>query len=272
MMKQLDPYTKLPAAPLLTGRQDLILARARDRRVLHLGCVDAGLLQERFQRGELLHQKLAAVTAELWGADIDQAGIEFLQAQGFPHLIAGDICDPATLAQLSGQSFDLVLATEVVEHLPNPVQFLQAARQLLTPGRTELIVTVPNAFRIETLLWLLRGVEFVHPDHNYWFSYVTAVNLLRKSGLHVTEVYVYTMQPPLNLFGRRQPRRRGAAVAPATPAPAGDASPPKPSFGRRLTGFVRTLPRRLLAAALYRASPFWGDGLILVAQAPHDGA
>ena len=266
----MNSMTKLPAVPLLTGRQDLILARATGKRVLHLGCVDAGLLHQRFARQELMHQKLAAVASELWGVDIDQEGIAFLAAQGFGHLIAGDICEPPILAQLSGQPFDLILATEVIEHLPNPVQFLQAARHLLTPGQTELIITVPNAFRIETLLWLLRGIEYVHPDHNYWFSYVTATNLLRKSGLQVTEVFAYSFQPRAGLpnVARRILRRS------APPAPAPAAAPPRavngvsPHLLVRGLDYVRSLPKRVLASALYRTTPFWGDGLILVAQAP----
>lgn len=267
----MNSMTKLPAVPLLTGRQDLILARAAGRRVLHLGCVDAGLLHERFARQELMHQKLAAVASELWGVDIDEEGIQFLASQGFEHLLAGDICEPVVLAQLSGQPFDLVLATEVIEHLPNPVQFLQAARQLLTPGQTELIITVPNAFRIQTLLWLLRGIEYVHPDHNYWFSYVTATNLLRKSGLNVTEVFAYSFQPRAGLpnvarrlLGRPAPAALATAAA-ALPGAANGVSPHL--FGRGLD-YVRSLPKRLLASALYRTTPFWGDGLILVAQAP----
>ena len=265
----MNVMTKLPAVPLLTGRQDLILTRAAGRRVLHLGCVDAGLLHERFARQELMHQKLAAVASELWGVDIDQEGIQFLASHGFDHLIAGDICEPPILAQLSGHPFDLILATEVIEHLPNPVQFLQAARRLLTPGHTELIITVPNAFRIETLLWLLRGIEYVHPDHNYWFSYVTATNLLRKSGLDVTEVFAYTFQPRAGLpnVARRLLRRS------APPAPASATTLPRavngvsPHLLVRGLDYVRSLPKRLLASALYRTTPFWGDGLILVGRA-----
>lgn len=268
----MNVMTKLPAVPLLTGRQDLILTRAAGRRVLHLGCVDAGLLHERFARQELMHQKLAAVASELWGVDIDQEGIQFLASHGFDHLIAGDICEPPILAQLSGHPFDLILATEVIEHLPNPVQFLQAARRLLTPGHTELIITVPNAFRIETLLWLLRGVEYVHPDHNYWFSYVTATNLLRKSGFDVTAVYAYTFQPRAGLPNVvRRLLRRPMPSMPSSSSPTSIANAVSPHFLVRGVDYLRSLPKRLLVSALYRTTVFWGDGLILVAQAPVHG-
>jgi len=110
----------------------------------------------------------------------------------------------------------------------------------------------------------------VHPDHNYWFSYVTATNLLRKSGFDVTAVYAYTFQPRAGLPNvvRRLLRR------PAPSAPSSAAALPRTANGvaphllGRGVDYIRSLPRRLLASALYRTTSFWGDGLILVAQAP----
>jgi SAM-dependent methyltransferase len=248
---------------LLNDRHGLLVSRCRGKKVLHLGCVDVGLVEERFRRGELLHQRLAAVASELWGVDIDAAGIAFLRSQGFTNLLAGDICQLHDLATLRGQDFDVIVASEVVEHLSNPGLFLSGIRNLMAPGRTELIVTVPNAFRVETLLWLLRGVECVHPDHNFWFSYRTATNLLHKSGLTIGAVYAYSLQPwgilpaPVRrLFGRL-----GKATACETVGPTPPVVPPT----ARLLAYLRSLPRRLLVTWLYRTTPFWGDGLILVA-------
>lgn len=249
----MNPYLPLPRVPLLRGRQTLILQKCKGKRVLHLGCVDAGLLHERFARGELMHQRLAAVAEVLWGVDIDEKGIAYLRAQGFEHLTAGDLCAPETLAALLGQEFDIIVASEVVEHLLNPGLFLDSVRRLMTPGRTELIVTVPNAFRIETLLWLRRGVEYVHPDHNYWFSYLTAGNLLRKTGYTLSEVYAYSFQ--------------GGVALPGQPQPAPQQRPP---WWKRVAGGIRFLPKRLLFSYLYATTPFWGDGLIFVAQVTPD--
>jgi hypothetical protein len=242
------------------GRQALVLERSAGKRVLHVGCVDAGLLHERFARGELMHQKLAAVAGELWGVDVDATGIAFLQAQGFGNLLAGDICEPETLRQLRHRPFDLIIASEVVEHLANPGAFLASARQIMHPGHTELIITVPNAFKVDTLLWMMRGVELVHPDHNYWFSHHTATTLIGKCGLHVREVYPYSLQ-------RWGWRGQGQAAAPA----GGGMAVPAPARGLRLAriaGYARSLPKRLLISWLYQRSPFFGDGLIIVAVVP----
>ncbi|MEZ4677708.1 MAG: methyltransferase domain-containing protein [Caldilineaceae bacterium] len=133
----MNPYIELPKVPLIFRRHDFLVEIARGKRVLHLGCVDAGLLEERFNRGELLHQRLAMVTAELWrGFDIEEAGIDFLRAKGFDKLIVGDLSYIDQFAELQQAEFDLILASEVVEHLQNPGLFFQAIQALMKPGHT----------------------------------------------------------------------------------------------------------------------------------------
>jgi len=271
----MNPYTQLPRVPLLFGRHALIIERCRGKRVLHIGCVDAGLVESRFERGELMHQRLAAVAGELWGVDIDSKGIAFLSNKGFDHLYTGDICDDVTVAAFQGEHFDVCVASEVVEHLQNPGHFLSAAHRLMVPGQTELIITVPNAFRIDTLLWMLRGVEYVHPDHNYWFSYRTATNLIRKSGLAVQEVYAYTSQPSAILPRRLQRlftrNPQAVALSEILASPDETVTRPRASVGTRFIAYFRTLPKRILVRWLYRITPFWGDGLIIVTRAVENG-
>jgi hypothetical protein len=91
---------------------------------------------------------------------------------------------------------------------------------------------------------MLRGVEYVHHDHNYWFSYNTITTLIKKHGYEVRDVVVYTFQPigtaPVQAMARRAPRL--------------------------FTRYLRAVPRLLMARLLYRLNPFWGDGLIVVSR------
>ena len=269
----MQPFHHLPDIPLVDGRVNFILDQCRGKRVLHLGCVDAGLLADRYARGELLHQKLAAVSADLWGVDVDAPGIAFMQGQGFPQLVVGDVCDLATFARLGDVRFDVILASEVVEHLLNPGLFFDAVKTVMAPGHTTLIVTVPNAFRISTLLWLRHGVEYVHPDHNYWFSYYTATNLMQKCGFAVDAVFMYTHEKRVGLSRpvRRLLGQRQSAGAPAAAGDAGDKATAVTTAGSRSALYLRTLPRRLLAAAFFHNGPFWGDGVIVIARLPVHG-
>lgn len=260
----MDPYTKLPRVPLLYSRQNLILTRCQGKRVLHLGCVDAGLLEERFARGELFHQKLHHVASELWGVDIDGSGITFLRDHGFANLVMADVCRIDDLSQIPRGVFDILVAGEVVEHLDNPGVFLDNLKTFMTHDHTELIITVPNAFRIDSLLWLLRGVEYVHPDHNFWFSYVTATNLLRKRGFMLTELYVYVLGQ-VGILPRAR-RQHASDIGQSTELNVGVHDHSTMSLSKRIPVYLLSVPRRLLASFLYNRTPFWGDGLILVSK------
>ena len=65
----------LPSAKVV-DRESFILSRCHGARVLHLGCVDSGLLEERLSCGNLLHAALAKASRDLWGIDLDAAGLQ----------------------------------------------------------------------------------------------------------------------------------------------------------------------------------------------------
>lgn len=259
----MNPYIELPKVPILVGRHDFVLERCKGKRVLHLGCIDSGLLQERFSSGELLHQKLAKVATNLWGIDIDADGITFLRNHGFNNLMVGDVCNLDKIPELQNQHFEVIVASELIEHLMNPGLFLEAVKKLMIPGHTELIVTVPNAFRVSSLLQLLDGVEYIHPDHNYWFSYHTITNLLTKGGFEIKEVYVYSFSYPKifplsNLFGKRTSKY--------TPSSSSETRFLPSSIWARGILYFKSLPRRLFIRFLYKKTPFFGDGVVVVAK------
>ncbi|MBZ0280224.1 MAG: class I SAM-dependent methyltransferase [Anaerolineae bacterium] len=233
----MDPFIKLPRVQLFNGRQDFVLERCKGKRVLHIGCVDAGVLEQRYKAGQLMHQRMVEIADEVWGVDVDRDGLEFLRSKGFDKLLFQDAATIGDAPELQDQNFDLVVASELVEHLSNPGLFLDSVQKLLGDGKIELIISVPNAFRVDTLLYLFSGVEYVHPDHNYWFSYHTITTLLKKHNYKIEQVAMYSNQ--LSPVFQRTPNS---------------------SFLR----FLVAVPKRLLVRLLYRITPFWGDGLIVV--------
>src|SRR5688500_11995581 len=121
----MNTFTRLPRVPMVGPRQSYLLRLCAGKRVLHLGCVDAGLLKQRVSTGVHLHQGLQKVCSHVSGIDIDAEGIQILREQGYSGLSVGDICDPKTFAPYEAKDFDIVLASEVVEHLSNPGLFLE---------------------------------------------------------------------------------------------------------------------------------------------------
>ncbi|HUS93001.1 MAG TPA: methyltransferase domain-containing protein [Phycisphaerae bacterium] len=265
----MNPHlTDLPIVPVLEGRRDVVVDLCRSHRVLHVGCVDAGHLHERFRRGELLHQQLASVAMDLWGVDIDPEGISFLRSVGFANLFVGDACRLGDLQELHARHFGVIVACEVIEHLQNPGQFLVSVKRLMDPGGTRLVVSVPCAFRMSTLAWLLRGKEYVHPEHLYYFSYRTLTNLLTQNGLQVDRMYCYSYQ-----YGDVAPQRLRVPHSESPAGPDGrrvhrDGRSPASGALRRAYVSLRRFPSRLIASLLFRTSSFWGDGIIAVASVP----
>ena len=182
---------RVPKVKIVSGRMDFVLERCEGKKVLHLGCVDEGLTEERIKKGELLHTRLIDVAKEMWGVDISVEGIELLKECGINNLVVGNIEHLEQMEELKQQNFDVILLTEVLEHLNNPGLFLQGVKNLFSQN-TIMIITVPNGLRLTGLGYTLKGYEFIHPDHNYWFSYKTLDTLMKKNGYCVKEILVYS--------------------------------------------------------------------------------
>ena len=86
---------------------------------------------------------------------------------------------------------------EIVEHLDNPVAFLNAVSSRYSPFVRKMLVTAPNACRYANFRHALSGVEFINTDHRFWFTPYTLAKVLHRAGLAVTEFYfVHSARPP----------------------------------------------------------------------------
>jgi 2-polyprenyl-3-methyl-5-hydroxy-6-metoxy-1,4-benzoquinol methylase len=103
------------------------------KRILDVGC-GSGLFLE--------HLRSSIPGAELYGYDLNAELLSRLAGRGFGVLPS----DPSKFTEaLAGQPpFDAICLLQVLEHVANPVRFLQTFIDLLKPGGL-LIVTTPNA-------------------------------------------------------------------------------------------------------------------------------
>lgn len=86
------------------------------------------------------------------------------------------------------ESFDTIVAGELIEHLENPSEFLRGCHKVLRDdGR--LLLTTPNPYHWSTIIGNLffidRGLTF---DHINLFPYRTMVVLLSNTGWKITSV------------------------------------------------------------------------------------
>lgn len=246
--------------PIEKGRYDFVLERCRGKKVLHLGCVDEGLLERKFEFGTLLHTELEKAAKEVWGCDLSREGIEELKKFSAGRFVAGDAEQLDQVPELRGQSWDVIVAAELIEHVDNPGLFLDSAKSLFSP-ETVMILTTPNAFCLTSLVFNVLGCEYVHPDHNCWFSWKTLSTLLQKNGYRICEQALYSYgvfdwktfrKEVRKLFGRFVGKRIKTSRE-------DEGSDTLGHIILNIMGF----PLRFLC---YKLNPFFGEGLMFVVK------
>ena len=124
------------------------------RRVLDLGCRD-GALTRAYADGN-----------EVVGVDADREALVEAAKLGIETHWA-DLDQPL---ELPDESFDVVVAGELLEHLRDPQRLVAEVRRVLRPGGT-FVASVPNAFRLKNRFRFLLGRKPEDdPTHLHMFS------------------------------------------------------------------------------------------------------
>lgn len=125
---------------------------------------------------------------EVTGVDGSQSGIQ-IAASSFPDVrfIQGDIYD-LPYKEFEGP-FDIVMAVDVIEHLPSPRQFMEAVKKCLKPGGL-LILTTPYHGYFKWVVLSMMGKMDNHlttlweGGHIKFWSSRTMKKLLGENGFH----------------------------------------------------------------------------------------
>ena len=190
----------------MVARLPWIRQRCAGLAVLNLGCMHAPNTRGSIRRALNLHHTLCGVCARLTGIDIDLSARDLMPPDTPSHDIQeADVCHQNQLAAaVAGRPYDVVVAGELLEHLPNPGLCLQAVAAIL-PAAT-LIVTVPNALAWAVARRARRGVEAVHAEHVCWYSPRTILSLLERCGWTRNNIYgagqVARPPSPMNVRSR----------------------------------------------------------------------
>jgi hypothetical protein len=192
-MIRLD-YTPLERldVPRPVRRVAYVAGRCAGRHVLDLGCYDETALVKR-GTGHWLHEEISRVARSVVGVDSASAiPADGLATGPSSRIVRGDVMDPGALSRAAGgRPVEVVVAGELIEHLPRPLEFLIALRAAL-PGR-ELVLTTPNATSLTNVLVGLAGRESNHPDHLQLFSYKTLNTLALRAGFERWRIVPYFM-------------------------------------------------------------------------------
>jgi SAM-dependent methyltransferase len=153
--------------------RELFQRKERKPRVLDVGCATGALLDFLRNRGWQTTGLEISPSAEYArverGLDVRRSSLE---DAGFPP-----------------DSFDLALASHVIEHLNNPVEFIGELWRALRPG-SYLLLTTPNISGFQARLFGGRWRSAIF-DHLYLFSVRTLRAMLKKKGFIIEGIYTW---------------------------------------------------------------------------------
>jgi 2-polyprenyl-3-methyl-5-hydroxy-6-metoxy-1,4-benzoquinol methylase len=105
----------------------------------------------------------ASAGYDIKGLDLSAVAVENAKRMFGDHYVSGDLFE---YSKQHSNQFDVVVLTEVIEHVDDPLAFLEAIKLLLKPSG-KLVLTTPNkSFFPAKVVW----VSTPPPVHCYWFS------------------------------------------------------------------------------------------------------
>ena len=161
------------------GRTETTLQKMRDlalslknlskaKRVIDIGCGD----------GEFLNM-FKGLGCEVFGTEYDPRTEEICRNKGITMLPGG--VTPSLGECESPEQFDLVIFTEVIEHINNPIDVIKNISNLLKSGGV-LYVTTPNFASLERKALRGKWGMIAYPEHISFYSPRTLNSILRKCG------------------------------------------------------------------------------------------
>jgi hypothetical protein len=162
-----------------------------NKNVLDLGCFDeTALIKE--NSTNYLFQQISTVSSLHIGVDnsklLPPEGITYSENVKIMH---GDIYDLHKMG-LEKYNFDVIIAGELIEHLPNTLQFfLNLKRDFV--GK-QIVCSTPNATSFSNMVLALFKRESCHIDHFQVYSYKTLNTLCRNAQFKSWEIVPYNVK------------------------------------------------------------------------------
>jgi SAM-dependent methyltransferase len=206
-----EPLERLQV-PRPVDRIAFVTAACRSRSVLDLGAMDETAYGAKRGRGTWLHEAIADVASRVVGVDssaeVPETG---LKTAPNAEIRRGDIMDLDRWLADSGFQPDVVVAGEVIEHLPNPLAFLKSLAAIERLRGCTLILTTPNATAVHNVAIGLVSRESTHHDHLCILSFKTLHTLCRRAGFAQWQIVPY--RAAFTEMRARNPGVIGVAVA-----------------------------------------------------------
>jgi 2-polyprenyl-3-methyl-5-hydroxy-6-metoxy-1,4-benzoquinol methylase len=171
-----------------TKKIEWINQYVKNRHVLDIGCCGEG--EKAYLKDNWLHGHIKSVAGHCTGLDLNEKAINHLASLGYD-VIAGN----AQEFNLDN-SFDVVVAADILEHLEDMKGFFASVSRVLSEDGY-LIITTPNPWFLFIIInCIFKGYAYVNSDHVTWFCVSTVRELLSRYG-YTIEKFEYGSSEPI---------------------------------------------------------------------------
>ena len=188
-------FTKIRESKELFNKDELVKQFCKDKEVLDIGCVGQDI---DYSSSNWIHNQVKEVARSIVGVDINRDGIKKINNMGYKVYHYEDM--------KKGKKFDILIMLDVIEHVNNPVEFLNEYQDFLKENG-KIIVTTPNSNRaINFVNIFFRNDYSLNYEHTFWFCPKTFLEVVnRTKGLQASEFYWlndYNQKQKLNWKGK----------------------------------------------------------------------
>jgi 2-polyprenyl-3-methyl-5-hydroxy-6-metoxy-1,4-benzoquinol methylase len=167
-------------------------------RFLDVGCAS----------GLLLYALKSMSDLEVHGVELSKKAVTFANTQlKLQNVLNQDLLS----AEYPSGFFDAIHISEVLEHVPSPVELLRECRRIIKPGGL-FFLSLPNGLADRQGLidyWKRYGVAPGHASgHIFFFSPESLKRMLNDTGFEICETHTYAFKQGLRSLGLL-PRRPG---------------------------------------------------------------
>lgn len=187
--EKFDPSLKLEISQpenTIISRFSFIESYCKDKKVIHLGCCDhIPLIEEKIKNKVWLHKLILDVAKKCIGIDVNQEGVDFLSENlKISDVHCADITSENIKVIKDGQ-WDYLIMGEILEHINNPLEFMNKIKSNYGKNIKKVIITVPNAFAYDNFKFAVKHFELINSDHKYWFTPYTLSKILMNAGYSI---------------------------------------------------------------------------------------
>jgi 2-polyprenyl-3-methyl-5-hydroxy-6-metoxy-1,4-benzoquinol methylase len=175
----------------LLSRTRILTEKIRGKNIIHIGCGDhLPLIKNKITHNTWLHKILHGEANLCIGIDNNENVINYIKKDfAIENVYCIDITSTDVILpdSISNNKWDYILLGEMLEHISNPVFFLESLKSIFVNNTKKIIVTVPNSFSLTNIKNTFFNRESVNSDHRYWFSPYTLAKTLHDAGFSASD-------------------------------------------------------------------------------------